>query len=107
MSPMRTFRSSTPPAVVLAVMRATRNATFDSGRVLATVNSFSSCSGVRARPMFFGSAILTLVYSGIDTFGLLGAPAAALDATGDTYKDWCEKYILPRIKSVEGKECRS
>jgi hypothetical protein len=47
-------------------------------------------------------AILTLVYSGIDTFGLLGAPPAALDATGDTYKDWCEKYILPRIKSVEG-----
>ncbi len=55
MSPSRTFRSSTPPAVVFAVMRATRNATFDSRRLLATVNSFSSRSGVRARPMFFGS----------------------------------------------------
>jgi hypothetical protein len=45
---------------------------------------------------------LTLIYSGIDTFGLLVALPDVLDATGDTYKQWCERYILPRIKSVEG-----
>lgn len=48
-------------------------------------------------------ASLILIYSGIDTFGLLAAPPVALDATGDTCKQWCEKYILPRIHSVEGK----
>jgi hypothetical protein len=47
-------------------------------------------------------ASLVLIYSGFDTFGLLAAPPNVLDATGDTYKQWCEKYILPRIKSVEG-----
>jgi hypothetical protein len=47
-------------------------------------------------------ASLILIYSGIDTFGLLAAPPGILDATGDTYKQWCEKYILPRIHSVEG-----
>ncbi len=47
-------------------------------------------------------ASLVLIYSGFDTFGLLSAPPNVLDATGDTYKRWCEKYILPRIKSVEG-----
>lgn len=47
-------------------------------------------------------AVLTTIYSGIDAFGLLTAPPDVLDATGDTYKQWCEKYVLPRIKSVEG-----
>ena len=47
-------------------------------------------------------AALTLIYSGIDTFGLLNAPPGVLDATGDTYKQWCEKYILMRLQSVEG-----
>jgi transposase len=47
-------------------------------------------------------ACLALIYSGIDTFGLLAAPAAVLDSTRDTFKRWCEKYILPRIWSVEG-----
>jgi hypothetical protein len=47
-------------------------------------------------------ATLVLIYSGFDTFGLLAASPAVLDATGDTFKQWCEKYILPRIKSVEG-----
>jgi hypothetical protein len=47
-------------------------------------------------------ASLVLIYSGFDTFGLLAAPPNVLDATGDTYKYWCEKYILPRIRSVEG-----
>src|ERR1017187_6270801 len=47
-------------------------------------------------------ASLVLIYSGFDTFGLLSAHPNVLDASGDTYKQWCEKYILPRIKSVEG-----
>jgi hypothetical protein len=45
---------------------------------------------------------LALIYSGIDTFGLLAALPAVLDASGDTFKQWCEKYILPRIQSIEG-----
>jgi hypothetical protein len=47
-------------------------------------------------------ASLTLIYSGIDTFGLLAAPPGLVDASGETYKDWSDKYILPRITSVEG-----
>ena len=47
-------------------------------------------------------ASLTLIYSGIDTFGLLAAPPGIVDASGDTYKQWCDKYILPRISSIEG-----
>jgi hypothetical protein len=45
---------------------------------------------------------LALIYSGIDTFGLLAASPTVLDASGDTFKQWCEKYILPRIQSIEG-----
>jgi hypothetical protein len=47
-------------------------------------------------------AALSLIYSGIDTFGLLAAPPAIEDASGDTFKSWCEKYILPRLQPVEG-----
>lgn len=47
-------------------------------------------------------ASLTLIYSGIGTFGLLAALPGIVDASGDTYKQWCDKYILPRITSVEG-----
>ena len=47
-------------------------------------------------------AALALIYSGIDTFGLLAAPPAIQDASGDTFKQWCEKYILPRVQPVEG-----
>jgi hypothetical protein len=47
-------------------------------------------------------AALALIYSGIDTFGLLAAPAAIEDASGDTFKHWCEKYTLPRLQPVEG-----
>ena len=45
---------------------------------------------------------LALIYSGIDTFGLLAAPPAIQDACGDTFKQWCEKYILHRVQPVEG-----
>ena len=47
-------------------------------------------------------ASLTLIYSGIDTFGLLAASPGDLDATGDTYRHWCEKYILTRLRTIEG-----
>ena len=47
-------------------------------------------------------AALALIYSSIDTFGLLAAPPAIQDASGDTFKQWCEKYILPGMQPVEG-----
>jgi hypothetical protein len=45
---------------------------------------------------------LALIYSGIDTLGLLGAAAGIADATRSTFMPWCETYILPRVQSVEG-----
>lgn len=47
-------------------------------------------------------AMLTIVYAGIDTFGLLAAPAEVCDANRSTFKQWCEEYILPRINTDEG-----
>lgn len=47
-------------------------------------------------------ATLTLIYSGIDTFGLLDAANSVLDANRTTYNQWCEKYILPRLQGVDG-----
>ncbi len=47
-------------------------------------------------------ALLIVVYSGIDTFGLLDAQPTVLDADRSTFKQWCEKYILPRLQTVEG-----
>lgn len=47
-------------------------------------------------------AALTVIYSGIDSFGLLAAPPGVLDANRTTYKQWCEKYILPRLSTVGG-----
>jgi hypothetical protein len=47
-------------------------------------------------------AVLTIIYSGIDSFGLLAAPAAVLDASGNTFKQWCETYILTRLQSLDG-----
>jgi hypothetical protein len=44
-------------------------------------------------------AALTVVYSAIDTFGFLAAPPGA---SGNTFKPWCEKYILTRLQSVDG-----
>jgi len=45
---------------------------------------------------------LALIYSGIDTLGLLGAPPGVTDATRSTFMPWCETYIVPRVQSVEG-----
>ena len=47
-------------------------------------------------------ALLIVVYSGIDTFGLLAAPPDVFDANRTTFKHWCENYILPRLQTVEG-----
>jgi hypothetical protein len=47
-------------------------------------------------------ATLALVYSGIDVFGWLAAPQDIEFGTGDTYKDWCDKYLVSRIQSLEG-----
>jgi hypothetical protein len=47
-------------------------------------------------------ACLTLIYSGIDTLGLLAARPGVTDACRNTFKEWCEAYLLPRLRSVEG-----
>jgi hypothetical protein len=47
-------------------------------------------------------ATLALVYSGIDVFGWLAAPQGIEFGTGDTYKNWCNKYLVNQIQSVEG-----
>ena len=38
--------------------------------------------------------VLTIIYSGIDSFGLLAAPPGVLDASGTTFMQWCARYIL-------------
>jgi hypothetical protein len=47
-------------------------------------------------------ALVTIIYSGIDSFGLLAAPPGVLYASPNTFKQWSEKYILTRLQSVEG-----
>ncbi len=47
-------------------------------------------------------AVLALVYSGIDTLGLLAASPDIKDAGEKTYVSWCEKYIVNRFQSIEG-----
>lgn len=47
-------------------------------------------------------AALAIIYSGIDSFGLLAAPADVLDSSGNSFKQWCEKYILTRLQSLDG-----
>ncbi len=46
-------------------------------------------------------AALTLLYSGIDTLGLLNAPAGTTDASRSTFIDWCERYVLPRLSTTD------
>jgi hypothetical protein len=46
--------------------------------------------------------LLVLLYSGIDTLGLLNAPAEKSYADRTTFTDWCETYLLARLKSVDG-----
>jgi hypothetical protein len=42
-------------------------------------------------------AALTLLYSGIDALGWLGAPADAPDASKASFVDWCTQYLLPKL----------
>jgi hypothetical protein len=37
---------------------------------------------------------LVIIYSTIDTCGLLDAPATQTEATGESFKNWVKKYIL-------------
>lgn len=48
-------------------------------------------------------ATLTLLYSGIDTLGLLAAAPNVKDATRATFIDWSEQYLVTRLKSIDGK----
>ena len=52
-------------------------------------------------------AALIIIYSGIDSFGFLHASPGVLDASGNTFKQWCEKYILTRLRGVDGKRISS
>ena len=47
-------------------------------------------------------AALIIIYSGIDSFGLLAAPSSVRNASRATYMQWCDNYILTRLQSVEG-----
>ncbi|WP_025562684.1 hypothetical protein [Psychromonas sp. SP041] len=37
---------------------------------------------------------LVIIYSSIDAFGFLDAEESQVKATGTTFKDWCDKYLL-------------
>lgn len=39
--------------------------------------------------------MLVLLYSSIDSMGLLDAPPEQVKATGETFKNWVKKYLLP------------
>ncbi len=43
---------------------------------------------------------ITLIYSGIDTIGLLDAPADQLDANKDSFIKWSERYIVPSLRAI-------
>jgi hypothetical protein len=66
---------------------------------------------VRAIGLCFDSglpeAALTLLYSGIDTLGFLAASPPKNKATEETFKDWCNVYLLTRLKSVDGETLTS
>ena len=55
----------------------------------------------------FPEAALTLLYSGIDTLGFLAASPAKNNATEETFKDWCNQYLLARLKSVDSETLTS
>jgi hypothetical protein len=38
---------------------------------------------------------LVIIFSAIDTFGLLDAPSNQTSATGSSFKEWAKKYIIP------------
>ena len=42
----------------------------------------------------FMGQMLTIIYSSIDTFGLLDAPENVKKSSGKTFQDWVDKYLL-------------
>jgi hypothetical protein len=47
-------------------------------------------------------AALVLLYSGIDTFGMLAALPGSGKTTRSTFVQWCETYIVSRLQSTDG-----
>ena|SRR5437016_11622610 len=47
---------------------------------------------------------VTLIYSGIDTIGLLDAPSDQLYATGESFLNWSEQYIVPALHTIDGEQ---
>lgn len=45
--------------------------------------------------------MLVLIYSAIDSMGLLDAPPTQEDASGASFKAWVKKYLLPQNASLE------
>jgi hypothetical protein len=41
---------------------------------------------------------LIVIYSTMDTLGLLNAPPGQLQATSSTFRTWVERYLLPRAR---------
>jgi|SRR5690554_877995 len=42
--------------------------------------------------------LLVLIYSSIDSMGLLDAPPSQTSASGESFKNWVKKYLLPNGK---------
>ena len=49
-------------------------------------------------------AAITLIYAGIDTVGLLDAPAGQLDASKDSFLRWSERYVVPSLHTIDGEQ---
>ena len=63
------------------------------------INSVIEAVDILHEKALFGQ-VLTIIYSSIDACGLLDASAEQNKATGKTFKDWVNKYLLP-VSSLE------
>lgn len=45
--------------------------------------------------------LMILIYSAIDSMGLLAAPASQVSASGASFKAWVSKYLLAQDRSLE------
>jgi hypothetical protein len=52
-------------------------------------------------------AALTLIYSGVDTVGLLDAPTKKLDADRNSFITWAEHYVAPLLQTIDGDKVRA
>jgi hypothetical protein len=52
-------------------------------------------------------AALSLIYSGIDTVGLLDAPTKQLDADKKSFMKWAEHYMAPSLETIDGDKIRA